>query len=374
MPASRRRLIVLGATGTVGRQALAVLARAASPVEVVGLSAHADGAGLAELARELPGCSLFLTSAPEQKARLLAFLRAGEGYDLCLNAVVGAAGLAYSEAVLAAGRDLALANKESLVLAGALLAELAERTGGRLIPVDSEHCAIQQCLNGASRPEVRRLFLTASGGALRDLPLAELAEVRPEQALAHPNWDMGPRITIDSATMMNKALEVLEAQVLFGVAASSIEVLIHRQSVVHSFVEFVDGSVLAQMGPPDMAFPIHWALHAPGRQPAPLRGFDPALFAELTFSAPDPERYPSLALGYRAAEAGGAAGAVLNAADEVAVEAFLAGGLAFPAIAEICAEVLDRLSGLPASSLDEIRAADRAARDLAGSLVAARTP
>lgn len=374
MPASRRRLIVLGATGTVGRQALAVLARAASPVEVVGLSAHADGAGLAELARELPGCSLFLTSAPEQKARLLAFLRAGEGYDLCLNAVVGAAGLAYSEAVLAAGRDLALANKESLVLAGALLAELAERTGGRLIPVDSEHCAIQQCLHGASRPEVRRLFLTASGGALRDLPLAELAEVRPEQALAHPNWDMGPRITIDSATMMNKALEVLEAQVLFGVAASSIEVLIHRQSVVHSFVEFVDGSVLAQMGPPDMAFPIHWALHAPGRQPAPLRGFDPALFAELTFSAPDPERYPSLALGYRAAEAGGAAGAVLNAADEVAVEAFLAGGLAFPAIAEICAEVLDRLSGLPASSLDEIRAADRAARDLAGSLVAARTP
>jgi 1-deoxy-D-xylulose-5-phosphate reductoisomerase len=371
MLAEKRRLILLGATGTVGRQTLALLARTETPVEVVAVAAHSRGAELAELAADLPGCAVHLSSVPEQRASLLAFLADGEGYDVCLNAVVGAAGLPYSEAVLRSGRDLALANKESLVLAGELLAELAAASGSRILPVDSEHSAIQQCIGDRPRREIRRLYLTASGGALRDLPLEQLGGVTPEQALAHPNWDMGPRITVDSATMMNKALEVIEAQHLFGVPSSSIEVLVHRQSVVHSMVEFVDGSVLAQMGPPDMAFPIHYALHGPGRHPSPLQGFDPALYAELSFVAPEAERYPALRLGYLAAEIGGAAGAVLNAADEVAVEAFLAGRAGFADLAPLCAEVLDALRHLPATSLEEVHEADRLAREHAASLCAA---
>ncbi|MBC8329030.1 MAG: 1-deoxy-D-xylulose-5-phosphate reductoisomerase [Planctomycetes bacterium] len=362
-----------GATGPVGRQALQIVERTASPSRVVGLAAFRSGEELARLAEGCPGCAVHLCSIQEQRASLLGFLADGEGYDMCLNAVVGAAGLPFSEAVLRSGRDLALANKESLVLAGELLVELAARSGSSILPVDSEHAAIQQCIAGRPRKEVRRLFLTASGGALRDLPLAELGAVTPAQALDHPNWDMGPRITVDSATMLNKALEVIEAQHLFGVAASSIEVLIHRQSVVHSMVEFVDGSVLSQMGPPDMAFPIHYALHGPGRHPSPLQGFDPALYAELTFSEPDPARYPALRLGYLAAEIGGAAGAVLNAADEVAVDAFLAGRAAFSDITALCADTLDALRHLPAASLAEVREADRLAREHASSLCAART-
>ncbi len=373
MLGEKRRLILLGATGTVGRQALRILERTESPVQVVGLAAHTSGPALAELAAGCPGCTVHLSSIPEQQANLLGLLADGESYDVCLNAVVGAAGLPYSEAVLRSGRDLALANKESLVLAGELLAELAAASGSTILPVDSEHSAIQQCIGDRPRRELRRLYLTASGGALRDLPLEQLGDVKPEQALAHPNWDMGPRITVDSATMMNKALEVIEAQHLFGVAASSIEVLIHRQSVVHSMVEFVDGSVLAQMGPPDMAFPIHYALHGPGRHPSPLQGFDPQLYAQLSFAAPEPERYPALQLGYLAAEFGGAAGAVLNAADEVAVAAFLAGQAAFSDIAPLCADTLEALRHLPAGSLAEVREADRLAREHASSLCAARS-
>ncbi len=371
MLADQRRLIILGATGTVGRQALQILARTESPIEVVALAAHSRGAELAELAADCPGCAVHLSSIPEQRASLLGFLADGEGYDICLNAVVGAAGLPYSEAVLGAGRDLALANKESLVLAGELLTGLAEEHDAAILPVDSEHSAIQQCIAGRPRREIRRLYLTASGGALRDLPLDQMAEVGPEQALAHPNWDMGPRITVDSASMMNKALEVIEAQYLFGVPSSSISVLVHRQSVVHSMVEFVDGSVLAQMGPPDMAFPIHYALHGPGRHPSPLQGFDPALYAQLSFEEPEAERYPALRLGYLAAEIGGAAGAVLNAADEVAVAAFLDGRAPFSAITPLCAETLDALRHLPAGSLAEVREADRQAREHASNLCAA---
>ncbi|HEX9795010.1 MAG TPA: 1-deoxy-D-xylulose-5-phosphate reductoisomerase [Planctomycetota bacterium] len=365
-----RRLVVLGATGTVGVQTLEILRRADSPLRVTALSAHTRERELAALAAAQAAPRTFLTSDAGQNQALLEFLAAGD-YEVCMQGMVGAAGLPYSEAVLRAGKSLALANKESLVLAGEHLLRLARRTGGRIVPVDSEHSAIHQCLDGREPGDVRRLFLTASGGALRDRPLDELAEVTPEQALAHPNWDMGPRITVDSATMMNKAFEILEAAHLFGVAADKVRILLHRQSVVHSMVEFIDGSILGQLGPPDMAFPIHYALHWPERVPAPLQGFDPALFAELTFEEPSLERFPALSLGWRAAELGGAAGAVLNAADEVAVKAFLAGRLGFREIHSLCAETLEALGGLPADSLDAVFDADRGAREHASGLLAA---
>lgn len=357
-----RRLVILGATGTVGVQTLRILEQADSPLEVVALSAHGRSDELISLAEPLSGARTYLTSDAEQHAALLAFLRAGD-YEVCLNAVVGAAGLPYSEAVLAAGCDLALANKESLVLAGELLTRLARTTGAEILPVDSEHAAIHQCLLGADPTAIRRLYLTASGGALRDLPIDQMAEVTPERALDHPNWDMGPRITVDSATMMNKALEVIEACHLFHVPAEQVSVLVHRQSVIHSMVEFVDGSMLAQMGPPDMAFPILYALHYPERRPAPLQGFDPQLFSSLTLVEPDPERYPALALGFDAVRRGGVAGAVLNAADEVAVAAFLEGDLRFLEITELCASVLRSIpDDMPADTMDDILAADTWAR------------
>ena len=370
MSSDERRLVILGATGTIGVQAQQILRDAGSPLRVVALSAHARVAELEAAAAGWPGARSFATSDPAADAALHEFL-AGDDYDICLNGVVGAAGLPYSQSVVAAGKQLALANKESLVMAGELLAATAARTGAAILPVDSEHSAIHQCLAGHDGADVRRLYLTASGGALRDLPLAEVHDASPAQVLAHPNWDMGPRITVDSATMINKALEVLEAHHLFGVPAVEVDVLLHRQSVVHSMVEFVDGSMLAQLGPPDMAFPIHYALHYPARVPAPLEGFDPQMFARLTFEQPDRERYPALELGWRAAEMGGAAGAVLNAADEIAVEAFLEGHLPYGEIGSTCARTLDAMPELAADTLDAVYAADRWAREQARQLIPA---
>jgi len=369
--AVERRLVLLGATGTVGVQALQLLDGGAGDLRVVALAAHSRDAELAALAASYPGARTFLTSQEADREALRALLREGD-YEVCLNAVVGAAGLPYSADVLGAGRALALANKESLVLAGGLLTGLAAQHGGAIVPVDSEHGAIHQCLRGERREDVRRLYLTASGGALRDLPDDALAAVTPEQALAHPNWDMGPRITVDSATMMNKAFEVIEAVQLFGIEADRVSVLVHRQSVVHSLVEFLDGSVLAQTGPPDMRFAIHYALHWPHRAAMPLAGFDPQLYAELTFEEPDLTRYPALQLGWEAARRGGAAGAALNAADEVAVEAFLVGAIPFPAIAETCAAVLDGTSADTPRDLDDVFAADRDARARARALLPVR--
>lgn len=373
MVSDKRRLVILGATGTVGIQALKIVETPDSVLEVVALSAHSRSSELDRLSAPHPHSCSFLTSNPEQNQRLLDFLEDGSGYDICLNAIVGAAGLPFSAATLAAGHDLALANKESLVCAGAILTRMAETFGGQILAVDSEHSAIAQCLEGSSPSQIRKLILTASGGALRDLPLADLATVTPAQALAHPNWDMGPRITIDSATMMNKALEVIEAQHLFATPSENIEVVIHRQSIVHSMVEFIDGSVLAQMGPPDMSYPIHWALHCPGRTPSQLPGFDLQLFAQLEFSPADPDRYPLLEIGAEAARCGGAAGAVLNAADEVAVAAFLAGTIGFNEIPKLCGNVLSQLSSLPARTLDEVLAADREARSVTTGLLSATT-
>ncbi len=356
-----RRLVILGATGTVGVQALQILAASSSELEVVALSAHSSSKELGQLGPQ--GAQRFLTGQPEQHQILLDYLRQGD-FDICLNAVVGAAGLPYTEAVLQAGKDVALANKESLVLAGGLLADLAATTGSRIIPVDSEHSAIHQCLpQGQGGDYLRQVFLTASGGALRDLDSSELKAVTPAQALDHPNWDMGPRITIDSATMMNKAFEIIEAHWLFGLAAKDIKVLIHRQSIVHSMVEFIDGSMLAQLGPPDMSFPIHYALHYPERTASPLQGFDPVMFSNLTFEHPDLEHYPALALGWRAADLGGDSGAVLNAADEMAVQAFLDGAISFPDITDLCAGALESCCEGPINDMAEVLAADRRGRD-----------
>jgi len=360
MTSHSRRLVILGATGTVGVQALKLL-QTASGMEVVALSAHSREQELATLAAP-HGCATYLTADPDRQRALLDWLQAGD-YDTCLNAVVGAAGLPYSAAVLGAGKDLALANKESMVLAGELLTELSLQKGGLILPVDSEHSAIHQCLRGAEGNQIRTLHLTASGGALRDLPLADFASVTPEQALAHPNWNMGKRITIDSATMMNKSLEIIEACHLFAVPASQVQVLIHRQSIVHSMVEFVDGSMLAQLGPPDMTYPIHYALHYPERPASNLPGYDPQLFAKLTFEEPDLERFPALNLGWRAAELGGIAGAVINAADEIAVDAFLNGDIGFADIYGLCNAALEQRPTLAADNLEQILAADQWARE-----------
>jgi 1-deoxy-D-xylulose-5-phosphate reductoisomerase len=350
-------ILLLGSTGSIGTQTLDVIAGAPDRFRVAGLAARRSVALLSEQVRRYqprfvaledpahleelragcpPGTEIFC--GPHAVLELIAAV----DFDLCVHGIVGSAGLAPSAAVLERGRDLALANKESLVCAGEYLMELARRRGAALLPVDSEHCAIAQCLAGAPEREVRHLYLTASGGALRDWPLERVANATAAEALRHPTWDMGPRITVGSATLMNKALEVIEAHHLFGVDAERIRVVVHRQSIVHSMVEFVDGSVLAQMGPPDMRLPLHHALHHPERAPSNLKGFDLELFRELTFEAPDPLRYPALELGFECVRRGGDHGARLNAADEVAVEAFLAGRVRFgeivPALAPALAE------------------------------------
>ena len=362
----KRKLVILGATGTVGAKALAILKEAILDLEVVAASAHTRLEDLSSLLPE--NGRAFLTSDEQQCADLLGFLDEGE-YDICLNAVVGAAGLPFSAAVLQGGRILGLANKESLVMAGNPLARIAEKTGAVIVPVDSEHSAIHQCLRGEKGSTVRGIFLTASGGAFRDLPLQSLDSVTPEQALKHPNWTMGPRITVDSATMMNKALEIVEACHLFGLSPDKVHVVLHRQSVTHSMVEFEDGSVMAQMGPPDMAFPIHYALHWPERAPFPRKGFDSTTFARMDFEIPANDRWPALELGWEAARQGGAAGAVLNAADEVAVSAFLEGHIPFPGIVNICRETLQAMPQLHLESIQDALDADAWARTRALEMI-----
>jgi 1-deoxy-D-xylulose-5-phosphate reductoisomerase len=328
------------------------------------LVAVRDEAGAEDLRACLPpGATLFV--GPDANLELVAAAR----FDLAVHGMVGAAGVAPTRAVLERGRSIALANKESLVVAGELLMDLARRRGATIVPVDSEHSALFQCLAGESIERVRRLVLTASGGPLWDRSLAELEHVTREQALAHPNWEMGPRITIGSATLLNKALEIVEAHHLFGVPPERIAVTVHRQSIVHSLVEFVDGSVLAQMGPPDMRGPIHYALHWPRRAPSNLVGFDVTRFARLTFEDPDTTRFPALALGWRALERGGDAPCALNAADEVAVEAFLEGRIPFTRIAAVDAEVLANF-GRPAGDVETLLARDQEARALARRAIA----
>jgi 1-deoxy-D-xylulose-5-phosphate reductoisomerase len=381
-----KRLAILGSTGSIGQNALAVVAEHPQEFQVVGLAAGKNLAVLEEQIRAYRPRWVSVQDeavARELKASLsgklpVEILAGSQGAvavattpeaDLVVSAMVGAVGLPPTLAAVEAGKTVALANKESLVAAGPLVMAAVAAKGASLIPVDSEHSAIFQALEGQRRDGVRRLWLTASGGPFRTWPQEKLNAATPAQALKHPNWDMGAKITIDSATMMNKALEVIEAGVLFGLPVSRIEVFVHPQSIIHSLVEFVDGSVLAQLGWPDMRLPIAYALTYPRRLPLNSEPLDLGKVAQLTFERPDFERFPGLRLGYEAAETGGTMPAVLNAANEVAVAAFLAGRLPFPGIPRVVEETMIKHTPAPLENLDQVLAVNNWAREYAQSLV-----
>ncbi len=377
-----RRVIVLGSTGSIGTQALDVIERS-DELEAVGLAASTSFEPLIEQATRFGVERIALAEEPAAAraaeawtagevlagAEGLMELVTGTDCDLVLNGLVGSAGLGPSIAALGEGIDLALANKESLVVGGELVTALAEATGAQVIPVDSEHSALHQ-LVGSERPgTIDRLVLTASGGPFRGRSAAELAGVTREEALAHPTWDMGGRITIDSATLMNKGFEVIEAHHLFGVGYDRIDVLVHPQSIVHALVHLNDGASLAHLGYPDMRVPISYALHHPERADVPVPTLDLAEVGRLTFEAPDLEAFPCLRLAREAAAAGATAPCVLNAADEVAVEAFLAGELSFPGIAEVVERALDEIDTQPVRHFSDLYRADAEARERARELV-----
>lgn len=361
---------LLGATGSIGTSALRVLERQRERFVPVALTANGNFAALtAQVARFAPryvGLVQECPDAPDAWGRGPACLVEAATHpdaQVVINAVVGAAGLPATLAALKLGRRVALANKETLVVAGEIVTRTAREHGGELVPVDSEHSAILQCLAGRQPHEVKRLILTASGGPFRTWPADKIVNATRADALKHPTWQMGSKITIDSATLANKALEVIEAHHLFGVPYDRIEVVVHPQSIIHSFVEFVDGSVLAQMGVPSMELPILYALTWPERVPdngVPL--FDPVAHGALTFEPVRHDAFPMLGLGIGAGRAGGAAPAVFNAANEVAVAQFLDSKLSFGGIAERVSEALRDLSAMPGDSLDALLAADAAAR------------
>ncbi len=321
--------------------------------------AVSDPAAAKEIDGLFPNREFALRQGPDAAASMVEALEA----DVVLSGITGAAGLGSSLATIRGGKDLALANKESMVLAGPVLEREAERHGARIIPVDSEHSAIFQCLQGHPASAVRRVFLTASGGPFRESTAQELEQVTPEQALKHPTWNMGAKITVDSATLMNKALEVIEARWLFHLDPDQIQVVVHPQSIVHSMVEFQDGSILAQMGVPDMAVPIRYALSYPGRSSTRDDYFDLTRFRTLTFEEPDLDRFPGLGLGFEAARRGGTAGAVVNAANEVAVDLFLKGKLPFVRIPQLVKSTLEQVPHVDDPTIEEILLADRTARE-----------
>jgi 1-deoxy-D-xylulose-5-phosphate reductoisomerase len=374
----RRRLVVLGSTGSIGVNCLDVVRHLTARLEVIGLSAHSSWETLFEQAQEHQPRYVTITGGdrmPEvDRTRLPAgcrLLHGTEGIramvsdpdvDVVLTAIVGSAGLAGTWAALEAGKTVAVANKETLVMAGPLVTDLARRKGCRLLPVDSEHSAIFQALQGSPTDAVERIILTGSGGPFRGRSREDLADVTVEQALRHPTWRMGPKISIDSATLMNKALEMIEARWLFNLEPGQIEVIIHPESVIHSFVEFKDGAVLAQLSPPDMRLPIQYALTYPERVAGPARRINWRQLSAWHFEQPDPETFPALQLGYEVARRGGTCGAVLNAANESAVERFLAGEFAFLDIPRACRAALDHHNFSPTPSLEELAACDRWAR------------
>jgi len=375
------RVAILGSTGSIGRSALDVLSHQTDAFELALISGHER---LDEL-REQCAChepKLAVVTGPRTPAvdawlagssvdsqrqhgmsSVIDAIREGD-IDIVVAAIVGIAGLESSLAAAQTGKRLALANKESLVVAGELLMEAAKRSGAELIPVDSEHSAIFQSIHaGRSHREIHRLILTASGGPLRDWPIENLADATVDDALAHPTWNMGRKITVDSATMMNKALEVIEAKWLFQVKPEQIEVVIHPQSIIHSMVEFCDGSVIAQLSPPDMRLPIQYALTYPERTDSPARKMDWSQAYQLDWKPVDPERYPALGLGFEVARRGGTCGAVLNAANEVAVELFLQGKIRLTEIATVCRSVLAHHDFSPSPTLDELMRLDQWSRN-----------
>ena len=387
-----RRISIFGVTGSIGESTVDLLQRTQG-YQVVALSGGRNVARLAELARTLRAEVAVVADAallPDLRAALAGSgVEASAGPDAIIeaalrpadwvmSAIVGAAGLAPGLAALTTGATLALANKESLVTAGPLMLATAAQHGARILPVDSEHSAIFQALAGEDMTAVERIILTASGGALRDWPLEKLASATLQDALAHPNWAMGQRITIDSASMFNKALEVIEAKEFFGVLPSQIEVIIHPESIIHSAVGFHDGAVMAHLGAPDMRHAIGYALNWPARDPLPVARLDFAALGKLTFRAPDLARYPALRLAQEVMQAGGMAGAVFNAAKEVALDQFIAGQIGFMQMAHLVNATLGRLSADPqlgkvASSLDDVLAIDHLARVTARELAAGLT-
>jgi 1-deoxy-D-xylulose-5-phosphate reductoisomerase len=377
-----KRIVILGASGSIGAQALDVVERSGGTLEVVGLSAHSSWRRLVGQARA-HGVGRIALGDPQAARRAarawvdgevlagpdgIAELIVASEADLVLNAIVGSAGLGPTVVALGQGIDLALANKESLVVGGELVTALAEATGARILPVDSEHAALAQLI-GAERANgpgtIERLTITASGGPFRGRTRSQLAAVTAEQALAHPTWSMGAKITIDSATLMNKGLELIEAHHLFEIPYERIDVLVHPQSIVHGLVTLCDGAVLAHLGCPDMRVPIAYALHHPERAELPVERLDLAAVGSLVFEQPDVEAFPALALAREAAIAGGTAPCVLNAANEIAVHAFLGGEIAFTRIAEVIAASLDELGTSPLDEFATLFEVDRTARKVA---------
>ncbi len=381
-----RRLLILGSTGSIGTQALDIVARDPE-LELVGLSAERSADALVEQAARF-GVTRIALADPDAGAQAAERWTGGEvltgaeglvklvvesGADLVLNALVGSAGLGPTVATLGEGIDLALANKESLVVGGELVMALAEATGAQILPVDSEHSALHQLLAGEAPGTVEKLVLTASGGPFRGRTRAELEDVSVEDALAHPTWDMGGKITIDSATLMNKGLEVIEAHHLFGVPYDRIDVVVHPQSIVHSLITLCDGAALAHLGHPDMRVPISYALHHPERVDVPVKALDLAEVGALTFEPVDHEAFPCLGLARAAAIAGGTAPCVLNAANEVAVHAFMRGNLSYLGIAAVIERTLEGLPPARIRAFETLYEADREARALAARLVEAES-
>jgi 1-deoxy-D-xylulose-5-phosphate reductoisomerase len=387
-PSAARRVVVLGSTGSIGTSALDIVAALPDRLTVLGLSAHANwdllrqqahrfrprfvtvtdptAAGRVNAKELPPGCELLC--GPDA----VACMAVDPDADVILTAVVGAAGLDGTWAALEAGKTVAVANKETLVMAGPFVTDLARRRGGKLLPVDSEHSAIFQALHGSSADAVERVVLTASGGPFRGWSRAQLAGVTVEQALNHPTWRMGKKITIDSATLMNKALEVIEARWLFGLEPEQIDVIVHPESVIHSFVEFRDASILAQLSPPDMRLPIQYALLYPERVHGPARRLNWRELSLWHFEQPDHETFPSVQLGYEVARRGGTCGAVLNAANEAAVARFLNEDLDFLDIPRACRAALDHHDFDPTPSLADLARCDRWARQEVGRWTTSR--
>ncbi|MBF0527894.1 MAG: 1-deoxy-D-xylulose-5-phosphate reductoisomerase [Deltaproteobacteria bacterium] len=382
-----RRVVVLGATGSIGRSCLDVISRFPDRFKIVGLAAGRNmellaaqaalfkprmcavmGAAEAEVLRRLlpQDLNVEIVWGREGLCRVAAL----EETDIVVSAIVGAAGLAPTWTAVRSGKRVALANKETLVMAGELIMAEARKTGAEILPVDSEHSAIFQTLSGQRLEDVKRLILTASGGPFLNLSSEELARVTPRQALAHPRWRMGAKISIDSSTLMNKGLEAIEARWLFGLPWDRIAIHIHPQSIVHSLVEFIDGAVLAQLGRPDMRVPIAYALSYPARLPLDFPALDLVHSEPLTFAEPDEDRFPCLALALAAGRLGGAGPTALNAANEVAVEAFLLGEISFSDLAVVVATVVSGADPRPLTDLEQIMDADRVSRTMAREVIA----
>lgn len=373
-----KRIAVLGSTGSIGRSTCDVITASQGELQALALCAHRSVELLEQQAHALRPRMIAITDASAARHPALAYLpqevellvgpealidiATHPDVDMVVSAIVGSVGLRATWAALEAGKSVALANKETLVVGGSLIMQLAQERKAALLPVDSEHSAVFQAMQAGRRDEVRRIILTASGGPFRHLSLAQLPGVTIRDALAHPTWQMGPKISIDSATMMNKALEIIEARWLFDLTSDQIEVAIHPQSIVHSLVEFVDGSVLAQLSPPDMKLPIQYALYWPQRRSGPAAKFDWRQTHRLEFEPPDLDRFDALRLGFEVATAGGTAGAVLNGANEAAVAAFLNGAIGFHQIVPACRAVLEHHTFDPRPSLSQLERLDAWAR------------